>query len=149
MTRKAAPRTMLTELPTTAELFSRHSVLTAPFRLLFMSVSSPKREKPSVSNMRLMLVEILFNHLRVFAAVVACAFISGLSLIVARSIIPFCNTTNEPSHSGHDVRTFRSHSGEDCAHFAVASFFKIAFFRSRPFFVADHGWAVAFLFWFA
>jgi len=99
---------MLTELPTTAELFSKDGVLTTPSRLLFMSVRSPKSEKPSVSITRLMLVEILFKHLRVFAAVIIFAFISVLSLIAARSIIPFCNTTNEPPHSGQGVPTFCS-----------------------------------------
>ena len=98
---------MLTELPTKAELFSKDRVLTTPARLRLMSGSSPKREKPSVSITRLMLVEILFNHLRVFAAVVSLASISVLSLIVARSIMPFSNTTNEPPHSGHGVPTFR------------------------------------------
>jgi hypothetical protein len=105
---------MLTELPTTAELFSKDRVLTIPSRLLFMSVRSPKREKPSVSITRLILVEILFNHLRLFAAVVIFAFISGLSLVVTRSIIPFCNTTNEPPRSGQDVPTFCSDLGSLC-----------------------------------
>jgi hypothetical protein len=98
---------MLTELPTTAELFSKDRALTTPARLRLMSGSNPKREKPSVSTTRLMLVEILFNHLRVFAAVVIFASISVLSLIVARSIMPFSNTTNEPPHSGHGAPTFR------------------------------------------